>query len=92
MGLMTGEPRSATVIAITDVECYRLDKAAFHKILGDRPEIASEISTLLAERRLAIAAVLHEADGDPKSSLDQEQNRLLGTIRGFFGLGDSRIK
>src|SRR4029077_9143258 len=29
MGMLTGEPRRATVIAKTDVECYRLDKAGF---------------------------------------------------------------
>ncbi|MFO1285779.1 MAG: cyclic nucleotide-binding domain-containing protein [Rubrivivax sp.] len=29
MGLMTGAPRSATVVAAGDVECYRLDKAGF---------------------------------------------------------------
>lgn len=92
MGLMTGEPRSATVVALTDVECYRLDKDMFHSILRDRPEIASDISALLAERRLAIAAALHDDDdADPKSSLDFESNRLLGTIRGFFGLGESKI-
>ncbi|OGQ11456.1 MAG: hypothetical protein A2138_07265, partial [Deltaproteobacteria bacterium RBG_16_71_12] len=32
MSLMTGEPRSATVVAITDVECYRLDAAAFRDL------------------------------------------------------------
>src|SRR6185437_4422255 len=33
MGLMTGEPRTATVVALTEVECYRLDKEAFNKIM-----------------------------------------------------------
>src|SRR2546423_11978529 len=33
MGMMTGEPRSATVIALSDVECYRVDKEAFHDIM-----------------------------------------------------------
>lgn len=93
MGLMTGEPRTATVVALTEVECYRLDKEVFHRILGDRPEIAEEISRLLAERRLLIAAALHDSEGgDRQTQLDIEQNRLLGTIRGFFGLGDSSMR
>ena len=29
MGLMTGEPRSATVVALTPVKCYRLGREAF---------------------------------------------------------------
>ena len=44
MGLMTGEPRSADVVARTDVECYRLDKDDFERIVVDRPEIAEQIS------------------------------------------------
>ena len=32
-GLMTGAPRRATVIAITDVEAYRLDKESFSHIV-----------------------------------------------------------
>ena len=31
MGVVTGEPRSASVIAATEVECYRLDKEAFQR-------------------------------------------------------------
>lgn len=93
MGLMTGEPRTATVVATSDVECYRLDKETFHKILDNRPEIAEEISRLLAERRLLLAAALHDTDdGDRAARLSMEQNRLLGTIRGFFGLGDSHLR
>lgn len=88
MGLMTGEPRAATVVALTDVECYRLDKEVFRRILNERPEIASEISALLAERRVALEAVLDgEGGAIRRTRLDMEQNRLLGTIRGFFGLG-----
>jgi CRP-like cAMP-binding protein len=34
MGLMTGEPRRATVIAKTDVECYRIDKDSFEKMVN----------------------------------------------------------
>jgi CRP-like cAMP-binding protein len=93
MGLMTGEPRTATVVATSDVECYRLDKETFHKILEDRPEIAEEISGLLAERRIKIAAAIHDTEeGDPADRLSREQDRLLGTIRGFFGLGDSQMR
>jgi len=41
MGLMTGEPRTATATALTEVVCYRLDKAGFKDILQRRPEIAN---------------------------------------------------
>ena len=37
MGLLTGAPRTATAIARTDVECYRLDAASFKDLLTSRP-------------------------------------------------------
>ena len=50
MGMMTGEARAATLIALSDVECYRLDKEAFNDVLQRRPEIAEDISVVLARR------------------------------------------
>src|ERR1051325_4139871 len=38
MGLMTGEPRSADVIATSDVDCFRLGKDTFKTVLLGRPE------------------------------------------------------
>jgi hypothetical protein len=51
MGLLAGEARYATVIAKTDVECYRLDKAAFQGLLLSRPAIAEEVSRVVGSRR-----------------------------------------
>ena len=87
MGLMTGEPRSATVVALTEVECYRLDKEAFNKIMCDRPEVAREISVLLAARNVELQAAREDLDASAKEvALDAERSRMLGTIRRFFGL------
>jgi CRP-like cAMP-binding protein len=44
MGLMTGAPRTASVIAKTNVECYRLDKEACEEVMKARPVMAEEIS------------------------------------------------
>ena len=87
MGLMTGEPRTADVVAVTDVECYRLDKAGFERIIRDRPEIAAAMSKTMAKRRIELGAV---RDGVPVESRrgDElgESDRILGRIRDFFGL------
>jgi small-conductance mechanosensitive channel len=89
MGLMTGEPRRATVVAVTEVECYRLDKEAFHRIVQERPEIAREISGLLANREVELAAIRGDLDAEAKARcLDEEKSRLLGSIQRFFGLAD----
>jgi small-conductance mechanosensitive channel/CRP-like cAMP-binding protein len=87
MGLMTGEPRSATVIALTHVECYRLDKDTFRATLQSRPEIAQDISTVLAQRKVELEATKESlTDEVKKQRLRHHQNDLLRRIQGFFTL------
>jgi len=89
MGLMTGEPRTATVVALTEVECYRLDKEGFNKIMVGRPEIVREISSVLANRKVELQAVREDLDAAARqSALEAEHRRLMGTIQRFFGLDD----
>lgn len=87
MGLMTGEPRQASVVARTDVECYRLEKAGFEHIIQSRPEIAAEMSALLAKRRVELIAVREGLDPNARSMREAaEQKHILGRIQHFFGL------
>ena len=44
MSLMTGESRTATVVAKSDVECYIVDKEAFQEIVQEKPELAGRRS------------------------------------------------
>jgi small-conductance mechanosensitive channel len=93
MGLMTGAPRAATVVALTNVECYRLDKAVFKAVLKDRPELAERAAEILARRTLGLEAARHELDEEAKRRhLESAKTDLLGRIRGFFGLGDDPPK
>lgn len=82
MGLMTGEPRRATVTARTDVECYRLDKKSFETILIERPELTNGFAHILSERNTQIAAV--EQFSQP---VETQEASILASIRNFFGLG-----
>ena len=87
MGMMTGEPRSATVIALTDVECYRVDKEAFNDILKQRPEIAEDISEQLARRRVELDAAREGLNEEAKQArMRHHQGDLLRRMRHFFGL------
>jgi len=93
MGLMTGEPRTATIVAVADVESYRLDREVFQKVVAERPEVASELSECLAERRVSLEAAMGEVPpGDRQKRVGMEQYRLLGSIRSFFGLGSGSDK
>jgi CRP-like cAMP-binding protein len=85
MGMMTGAPRSATVVALKDVECYRLDKEAFQNILKQRPEIAEDISRVLARRRVELEAVREGLSEEAmRRRVHDTQGDLLDRIRKFF--------
>jgi small-conductance mechanosensitive channel/CRP-like cAMP-binding protein len=85
MALLTGDARSATVIAKTDVECYRLDRAAFQGLLLSRPEIAEGMSRVIASRRPELEKV-REAFATAPQPVPTESADLLGKIQRFFGL------
>ena len=87
MSLMTGAPRLASVIARTDVECYRLDKEAFEEIMLARPSIADEVSHILVERREQLDHALQNLDDLSKHrEIHHQQNEILATVKRFFGL------
>lgn len=84
MGMLTGEPRTATVIALTDIDCYRLDKVGFAKVLVAHPGLATDISGILAQRRQDLDSRVKQAKNAP-SQLRSEV--LLAKIKTFFGIG-----
>ena len=89
MSLMTGERRTATVLASTDVECYRLDKAAFEEIIRRRPEMAGEVAEILARRKVQLASVKENLDAEAQARrLAAARSDLAGRIRDFFGLNE----
>ena len=88
MGLMTGAPRSASVVAKTDVECYRLDKEMFEEILRARPGIAEEMSNILVSRRAELNTALNDLDAESaQKDMSKQRGEILATIKRFFGLG-----
>jgi CRP-like cAMP-binding protein len=91
MGVVTGEPRSASVIAATEVECYRLDKEAFRRVLKQRSEIAESVSNVMARRRVELAAVREGLDAaQHKLRVREEKGRILEALQTFFGLDDEK--
>jgi CRP-like cAMP-binding protein len=90
MSLMTGEARTATVIAASDLVCYRMDKPAFQAVLAQTPTIADQVAEVLAMRRSALTAARDERDSDRRKRMETAKHDLVGRIRGFFGLDAPR--
>ena len=85
MALLTGDARSATVIAKTDVECYRLDRASFQGLLLSRPEIAEGMSQMIGSRKPELEK-MREAFATAPQPVPTESADLLRKIQRFFGL------
>jgi small-conductance mechanosensitive channel len=60
MSLLTGSPRSASVVAMTDAVVYELNKEAFEPFVIARPEMVEELSRILAARS-DVLGLLHVA-------------------------------
>jgi small-conductance mechanosensitive channel/CRP-like cAMP-binding protein len=89
MSLMTGEPRSATVVAASPVECYRLDKSAFQEIIRNKPAIAEPVAEILARRRVELVAVRENLDQEARGKrVAADKMDLARRIRDFFGLAE----
>lgn len=86
-GMMLGEARMASVVATSDVECYRLDKEGFERVLRERPEVAEKLSAVMAERRMQLNSVIAQNRVEPAANQEQiERDRMTRRIREFFGL------
>jgi CRP-like cAMP-binding protein len=90
MSLMTGESRTATVVAATDLVCYRMNKAAFETVLRETPAMADQIAEVLATRKSALVAARDEHEADRKSRMESAKRDFASRIRGFFGLDAAR--
>jgi small-conductance mechanosensitive channel/CRP-like cAMP-binding protein len=79
MALLTGEKRTADVIAITDVVALEIGKDSVQPILQQSPELAGAITEKVMERRDHLAMVRAESE-------EEETQTVLSRIRAYFGL------
>jgi CRP-like cAMP-binding protein len=82
MGLFTGEPRTASVVAIEETEVLEIGHAAMKQILETNPDLAESISWTIAERKASLAAGSQQA---AQASIEESAG-LLSSIKRFFGL------
>ncbi len=86
MSLLTGERRSATALALEQVDCYRLSKSDLDAAFSAHPELTERIAELLAARQTGLAAV-REKLGDEAERQREARSDLLARIRRYFELG-----
>ena len=88
--LLTGEARSATATAISRVTCYCLDKAGLQRTMERQPELAEDMSVIMAHRQIELSAAREKLDRETALRREAEsQNEMLARIRRFFGITGS---
>lgn len=82
MSLLTGMPRSATVVAAEETEVLRISKHALKPIFEANPELVKSIVDIIEERRLLLDVPAEEMS----IGTGKKNKGVLNIIRKFFGL------
>jgi small-conductance mechanosensitive channel len=82
MSLLTGQPRSATVIAEEETEVLQINKPALRPLFETNPDLMQAICGIVEERR----KLLKTQDEHAENANDHKEKGILGSIRNFFGL------
>ena len=81
MSLLTGEPRSATVVAAEETEVLQIRKNALKPIFESNPELMKSICEIVQERREALAT----STPDASIAKAADARSVLQSIKNFFG-------
>jgi CRP-like cAMP-binding protein len=92
MALLTGEPRSATVKAETDALVYEITKEDMELLLDKRPEIAEQLTQMIAQRRFRQQEFMTNLPAAQQAVAVQNfATQLLDKVRRFFGMFRSAV-
>lgn len=82
MSLLTGQPRTANVVASVETEVLQIRKNALKPILESNPVLVQSITDIIDERQ----AMLNKIDDDKPENADERKKGVMRSIRKFFGL------
>jgi len=93
MSLLTGEPRSATVVAVSDAVTWEITKAQMEPLLRSDPPFAAVLARTLAVRQANNARVRGAAVAPTVQQTESTARDILARIVGMFrGVYDSMSK
>ena len=84
ISLLTGDPRSATVRALTEATLLEIDKSTISPILRENPSLCGMLELTMQERLKRAADALQAAGGEAEQAADKTPLSLR--IARFFGL------
>lgn len=84
MSLLTGDTRTATVVARAEVEAVEIGKETFASLIRANPAVVGRLGELLAQRQLANEKLASAAESAAR--IEQMRGSMLKKIRSFFQL------
>ena len=82
MGLLTGEPRTATVLAVDETEVLEINNLCLKPILEENPELVASLSKIIEERRVSLDSL----EEHTKEREVADKTTVFDSIKKFFGL------
>jgi small-conductance mechanosensitive channel len=79
MALLTGETRTADVVALTDVTALEIGKDSLQPILSNHPDLVEAITAKVIQRKGHLDAI---RTGEP----EEEETSIVSRVRAWFGL------
>ena len=89
MSLLTGEKRSASVLAVSDCEVLEITKRTFGEAVAHDADLLGRLSELLARRQLANDGIVQARAQHPaliEAKQQEYQAGFLDKLRSFFEL------
>ena len=87
MSVLTGEARSAQVVAVTDALVFEISKDHIASLISRRPELAEQIARVVTARKLRNSEAVAAANSaDPETEKISMTAQLVGRMLAFFGL------
>jgi small-conductance mechanosensitive channel/CRP-like cAMP-binding protein len=84
MSLLTGDPRSATVTAVTDCELIEIGADAFRRVVEGDPVVLEQVTSAVSKRRLELAQ--HRATKAIETAAIEAPHTLITRVRRFLRL------
>ncbi len=88
MSLLTGDPRSATIMALSETVAFEIDKEDLIPLLDSNPDAAELIANAVADRQLASAEGSQKREVVAAERASLAGNILTSMLR-FFGRSDA---
>jgi small-conductance mechanosensitive channel/CRP-like cAMP-binding protein len=85
--LLTGEARTATIVALTECELLAVSRKAFQSVVHANPQLSEKFTNLLATRMDELSQTINDAQTESRLDQGRRSDLLLRRIKSFFGSG-----